>query len=458
MSGVSTSSEAIGEAVKNVTEALTSVHETSGSLKRKCQELGQGWKDSKYQELNATVQECLKALSQVQHALMDGGKKLSALAKTVMAYEDVNMGTGSGGARGGNGTGAAVAAGAVGVAAGVMLGAAMNRNGAVGAAAELLERAAGAGDADDPPKVLKKTDAQKMADLKSGLANIDETLENYAANLADQGIPRGPAVEAFLNHQRALMEAELLRNMNGDFSHPYVSPQPGQWAGIAEQFRRSGILNAPAPNTTPRSLQHTAYGFQTQTINGTEMRVYDDPVGTHQRLIQRQGQSVYDMRGTCGLCQCSNMLTLAGIEGYNEERIISEGLRCSDTVCNNIDPFNRNNSHRGGTSADDRREILSNCGLPTYCMHMSSDRALNIGRIAEAVRTGHGVTVSVDVARLWHNGQHGGHAITILSVSEDGNTFIYNDTGAGVLGTIDASALGGALTGNPANVTRDIIR
>ena len=29
MSGVSTSSEAIGEAVKNVTEALTSVHETA---------------------------------------------------------------------------------------------------------------------------------------------------------------------------------------------------------------------------------------------------------------------------------------------------------------------------------------------------------------------------------------------------------------------------------------------
>ena len=81
MSGVSTSSEAIGEAVKNVTEALTSVHETSGSLKRKCQELGQGWKDSKYQELNATVQECLKALSQVQHALMDGGKKTVGAGK-----------------------------------------------------------------------------------------------------------------------------------------------------------------------------------------------------------------------------------------------------------------------------------------------------------------------------------------------------------------------------------------
>ena len=91
-------------------------------------------------------------------------------------------------------------------------------------------------------------------------------------------------------------------------------------------------------------------------------------------------------------------------------------------------------------------------------MDMSSDPALNVGRLAESVRTGHGVAVSVDVEQLWQNGQQGGHAITLLSVSEDGNTFIYNDTGAGVLGTISSHDLGEALTGRPANVTVNIIR
>ena len=52
----------------------------------------------------------------------------------------------------------------------------------------------------------------------------------------------------------------------------------------------------------------------------------------------------------------------------------------------------------------------------------------------------------------------GGHAISLLSVTEDGSTFIYSDTGRGEINTISANDLATALSGRPANITTNIIR
>ena len=65
--------------------------------------------------------------------------------------------------------------------------------------------------------VLKKTDAEKLQDFKIGIAVIDEVIENYAVSLENRGLPRGIVMDAVLNHQRNLQQAELLRNINGDF-------------------------------------------------------------------------------------------------------------------------------------------------------------------------------------------------------------------------------------------------
>ena len=164
------------------------------------------------------------------------------------------------------------------------------------------------------------------------------------------------------------------------------------------------------------------------------------------------------MDGTCGLCQCANILTMSGVQGSTEDSIISAAIHSSDNVLIMMELFSPYSEERGGTTVQGRQEILSRCGLQTYNMPMSANREENTQHLSEAIRTGHGVIVSVDVARLWRNGQSGGHAISLISVSEDGNMFIYNDTGNGTMGTISSTELGYALTGRPANITTNIIR
>ena len=69
-------------------------------------------------------------------------------------------------------------------------------------------------------RVLKKTDVEKLQDFKIGIAAIDEVIENYAESLESRGLQRGAVMNAILNRQRNMQQAELLRNINGDFSNP----------------------------------------------------------------------------------------------------------------------------------------------------------------------------------------------------------------------------------------------
>ena len=406
------------QAWNNIRTAITSIGTTKSTIAKKYQQLNGEWNDKKYKELETVVHDCNSALNSVLKTLMQGEKYLSLLVKNLKEYEETKFAT-AGVDHSGNSFG---------------------------------------GSSQNNARVLQKSDKEKMQDLKIGLAAIDERINNYADSLENRGLPRGAAMDAVLNHRRTLEQAELLRNINGDFSNPVSPLTPESMDAIVTNCQNRGLVNYNPPSSSPRSLSATRYGFQTQTINGQELRVYDDPVGTNSLLIQQQGNSQYDMEGTCGLCQCANLLTMSGVQGSTEDSIISAAMHSSDDVLVMMEMFSPYSEERGGTTVQNRQEILSRCGLPTYSMPMSANRKESTQRLSEAIRNGHGVIVSVDVARLWHNGQSGGHAISLISVSEDGNTFIYNDTGRGTMGTISASDLGYALTGRPANVTTNIIR
>lgn len=299
---------------------------------------------------------------------------------------------------------------------------------------------------------------KKYLDFKAGMETIDCRIAEYAADLEKRGLCDETIRSEILDKQRHLLQAELLRNINGDYSNPVLPLTESNLDSLVKEAPKGRVFDARESCDSPRSLNETEYGFTTQIINGEEMRVYNDPIGSNSRLIQQQGNSQYDMQGTCGLCQCSNLLTLAGVRGFDENAIISTALHSSDSVLVTMELFSPNPEDRGGTTVAGRQEILARCGLQTYCMPVSFDRSETTQKLAEAVQTGHGVIVSVDVARLWKNGQYGGHAISLISVSEDGKTFVYNDTGCGKMGTISAQELGAALTGRPANITTNVIR
>lgn len=402
----------------NIKTAITSIETTRSSIMRKYQQLDGEWKDKKYIELGNVVQECNKALNEILKILAKGEKFVGSLAKNIQEYEDTEIGS------------SAVD---------------HSRNSFI----ESLRSDA---------RVLKKTDAEKLQDFKIGIAAIDEVIENYAESLESRGLQRGAVMNAILNRQRNMQQAELLRNINGDFSNPVPTLTEQDFDAIIDNCQNRGLLHYTASEPRPRSLSTTRYGFNTQTINGVQMRVYNDPVGTNSLLIQQQGNSCYDMAGTCGLCQCSNLLTMAGLQGSSEDSIISAAMHSSDGVLNCMDMFSSSADERGGTTVQGRQEILSRCGLPTYSLPISYNRQETTRQLSTEIQNGHGVIVSVDVARLWRNGQSRGHAISLISVSEDGNTFIYNDTGSGRMGTISATDLGLALTGRPANITTNIIR
>lgn len=402
----------------NIKTAISSIETTRTSITRNYQQLGADWKDKKYKELGDVVRECSKAFNEILKTLSKCEKFIGSLAKNLQEYEDTQIGS------------SAVE---------------HSRNSFI----ESLR---------SDTMVLKKTDTEKLQDFKVGIAAIDEVIENYATSLESRGLQRGPVMNAILNQQRNLQQAELLRNINGDFSQPVPTLTPQDFDSIIENCQNNGSIHYNASNTEPRVLTSTRYGFTIQTINGMQMRVYNDPVGTNSLLIQQQGNSCYAMDGTCGLCQCSNLLTMAGIQGSSEDSIISAAMHSSDDVLCCMDMFSPSTDERGGTTVQGRQEILSRCGLSTYSLPISYNRQETTQRLSNEIRTGHGVIVSVDVARLWRNGQSGGHAISLISVSEDGNTFIYNDTGSGRMGTISATELGLALTGRPANVTTNIIR
>ena len=195
-------------------------------------------------------------------------------------------------------------------------------------------------------------------------------------------------------------------------------------------------------------------------VNGQQYMMYNKPLDTAQTLIINQGQNTRNMSGTCGLCQCVNTLRLAGVSNVTEDDVINVALSCSKSTREGLDINNPDPDERGGTTVAGRREILNCYNLQTDVYQIPSDRSEAVSHFARQVSSGHGVIISADAGVLWNDVRYlgGGHAVSLISVSKSGDTFIYSDTGTGRIGVISANRLGQALTGRPANVTRSIIR
>jgi hypothetical protein len=84
-----------------------------------------------------------------------------------------------------------------------------------------------------------------MNNGRSGNNAIDNTVEAMRDDLRDKGLEDGPEMESIVMAERARMQDELRRNIEGDFSDPYVKPDfneilenRGFDSGIRGYFRK----------------------------------------------------------------------------------------------------------------------------------------------------------------------------------------------------------------------------
>lgn len=409
MAGISVSVDEIMRRRQLVQGAVHSIETVQKKLLKRLQSAGDSWEDKNYRKLENIAIECSEALQKTFQILVEADKYLESVEETVFEYENA-LNSGSAGFR------------------------------------RQIAQAAGR-------QGGKKSRSQKMQELKKGLASVDDVLNGYKKELMGRGMSDGDAMNAFLQYYRHQLQGDLLRSINGETVVPAAAPD---FDAVASGCIRSGIDRYHS-SSGPRKLSATEYGFTDIVFEGRAMRVYDDPLGTAALLIRSQGNSHYPMSGTCGLCQAANILTMAGVS-TDEDAIISQALHSSDSLLESMDVFENCQSERGGTTVRDRQELLERCGVPVTNVPVDSDRNRTVRQLAAAVASGHGVIVSVDVERLWRNGQRGGHAISLLSVTSDASTFLYSDTGTGEIAAISASELAAALTGRPANVTTNVIR
>lgn len=110
---------------------------------------------------------------------------------------------------------------------------------------------------------------------------IDNTVEAMRDDLRDKGMEDGPEMEAILMAERARMQDELTRNINGDFSDPYQKPD-------FTELMQSDMADVPAqdiPNV----------GQATDTAEATDM-VADAPQDIDYDAVY-SGLDSYDFDG-----------------------------------------------------------------------------------------------------------------------------------------------------------------
>ena len=412
MGNISVSKKELQYYQKLLTSSRNTINSTLVRLLDKTRYAQSTWSDANYRKLEEIIEECVSNIKTIYEIIYSADQYLNSLEAIVSEYEDFHPG-----------------------------------NGNVSSEQSFLSSIIGGTRGSDG-------NSRNLSSLKNGLRNVDKKLDTYKQALLSRGVADNSALEAVIQHYRHQLQAGLLDEING--MPPAVVNDP-DYDSIASSLRQNNLDLYNNPTPVARDLVKTKYGFQNISFNGKEMCVYDDPIGTHSLLIKEQGNSNYRMCGTCGLCQSANIMTMAGVP-TTENDIISIALHSSDGVLHSMELFEEDPDERGGTTVNNRKEILESQGIPITNLPINIDRARTVRQLASAVASGHGVILSVDVERLWRNGQSGGHAISLLSVSRDGSTFIYSDTGAGEINTISAVDLAAALTGRPANVTTNIIR
>lgn len=412
MAGINISTIDIDRYRKFILDSKQSVNSVLHQMMLKLKNAGDTWDDYNYQKLEKISIECVDELRRVYEIILNAEQYLDSIYTIVYEYESNSFSQ----------------------------------------TVDLLNRETFISSL--RMNSVGSSKSKKMRMLKDGLSRIEAILKDYKKELLARGLVDNVTISAVLKHFCHQYQANLVSSINGGELFPWTTPN---FDTIVSNIQRNGLDQYQVSSTLPRNLFHTKYEFQDITFNGKKMNVYDDPIGTGSLLIKEQGNSQYPMAGTCGLCQSANILTMAGIP-TSEDDIISIALHSSDDVLACMELFNKDPDDRGGTTVQNRQEILETQGVPITNLPINFNRNYTVRQLANAVASGHGVILSVDVERLWRNGQSGGHAISLLSVTSDGSTFIYSDTGCGRIDTISATDLAAALTGRPANITTNIIR
>lgn len=393
-----------------VADTKYSINRLVNRMTEKLQFAKNNWDDKNYRSLEDIVKNCVADLQQIYRIVSGAGNYLDSIYAIINEYENIDLGK--------------------------------------------TDCSSRAHQSDLNAKAIAKIKAEKTVSFQEEIGKIEDLLGTYEEALKQRGVTDSNVISAILSRYRVIYQSDLLNRINGGQYAYRARPNFDQ---IATNALATGVNGVNAASDVPKSLNQTRYGFQEIKLKGQRMMVYDDPIGTNSQLIQQQGRSNYAMDGTCGLCQCANLLTMAGVS-MTENGIISRAMLASNEMVYIMDLFSADRGDRGATSANIRQEFLEQQGLPITNIPISTNGPRTMRRLANAVATGHGVILSVEVSRFWGGSQRGGHAISLLSVTRDGSTFIYNDTGRGEMGTISARDLYESLTGAPANVTTNIIR
>ena len=201
-------------------------------------------------------------------------------------------------------------------------------------------------------------------------------------------------------------------------------PQPGDASDVSE----------PLVDVVP--LEETRQTIQTVDLpDGSWERVFDHPEQLQAELPFEQGNNEYGKEETCALANLGTWLEIGGsankendIVAYASTHMDMDG----DPLC----------SESGGVYPGNIPTIWKKFGVDAY-----SDSSKNLEHIAEAVESGHAVSVGVNAGKLYENdnpeefdlndsyGDGGAnHQIGIVSCVRDGVSgnithFYINDTG-----------------------------
>jgi uncharacterized Zn-binding protein involved in type VI secretion len=141
--------------------------------------------------------------------------------------------------------------------------------------------------------------------------------------------------------------------------------------------------------------------------------------------------------GNCGIQSANQVIEQATGVQNSEQAILDQTVAAGLTK---VDPLDASNT--GGTSAEQRRQILANNGVPSTTIMNPTQQD-----ISNAILDRRGIIINADAGQLWNGDPNipnpaayngGGHAVTITDGDYDSNgnlTDVYiNDTGTGTQG------------------------
>lgn len=159
-------------------------------------------------------------------------------------------------------------------------------------------------------------------------------------------------------------------------------------------------------------LTHTNQTYNTVTVNGKSVKMFDHPYDVAAKGVINQGNNDLGLQGDCGLCASGSFMNMAG-NSFTETDMAKyakdKGLCTED----------------GGTSANDRASIISGMsGIPVDVVQVNS-----VEDLVSYVENGQGVIIGVEASLYnpeWYGdfdpNDPGGHAMLLSSVIRDPNT------------------------------------